>query len=317
MNLTEVRAQIDALDREISERLDRRRVLSAAAQKCKAPDASLFSSARETEILANRPAWADILRRTRVDLLAGAPRPVPRVLGEGFAIIAGPCSVESEDHAHETARALASMGIRRMRGGCWKPRTSPHDFQGYGEAALRWMRRACDEHGLELWTEVRDLDNLRYAAQIDVAWIGARNAQNFELLRAAGQACKRVMLKRGPAMTVEEWLHAAEYIRLGGAAVALCERGVRGFDPMLRNALDIPGALLARAMGRYEVIIDPSHATGIPALVAPLVAAARAVGLDGAIVEAHPRPSESLTDAAQAVTLADLTRIATLTPRGA
>lgn len=310
MSLDEVRAQIDALDREIAERLERRRALSAEAQRRKASDASLFSSARETEILAARPAWADILRRTRLDLLAGAARPVPRVLGDDFAIIAGPCSIESEEHAHETAKALAVAGVRRMRGGCWKPRTSPYDFQGHGDAALRWMRAACDEHGLELWTEVRDLANLAHAAMIDVAWVGARNAQNFELLHAAGRACRRVVLKRGPAMTVEEWLHAAEYIRLGGAAVALCERGVRTFDPMLRNALDIPGALLARAMGRYEVIIDPSHATGVPSLVAPLVAAARAAGLDGAIVEAHPRPAESVTDATQALSLVDLSRLA-------
>lgn len=309
MRLDEVRAQIDALDREIAERLERRRALSAEAQKHKAPDAALFSSAREAEILAARPAWADILRRTRLDLLAGAPRPVPRVLGEGFAIIAGPCSIESEEHAHETARALADVGVRRMRGGCWKPRTSPYDFQGHGEAALRWMRAACDEHGLELWTEVRDIGNLAHAGLIDVAWVGARNAQNFELLQAVGQVCRRVVLKRGPAMTVEEWLHAAEYIRLGGAAVALCERGVRTFDPMLRNALDLPGALLARAMGRYEVIVDPSHATGVPSLVGPLVAAARAAGLDGAIVEAHPRPAESVTDAAQALPMATLSAI--------
>lgn len=306
MRLDDVRAQIDALDREIAERLERRRALSAEAQRHKAPDASLFSSAREAEILAARPAWADILRRTRLDLLAGAPRPVPRVLGDGFAVIAGPCSIESAEHAHETAKALAATGVRRMRGGCWKPRTSPYDFQGHGEAALRWMRAACDEHGLELWTEVRDLGNLAHASMIDVAWVGARNAQNFELLQAVGQVCHRVVLKRGPAMTVEEWLHAAEYIRLGGAAVALCERGVRTFDPMLRNALDIPGALLARAMGRYEVIVDPSHATGVPSLVEPLVAAARAAGLDGAIIEAHRRPAESMTDAAQALSMAAL-----------
>jgi 3-deoxy-7-phosphoheptulonate synthase len=163
------------------------------------------------------------------------------------------------------------------------------------------MRTACDRFGLELWTEIRDMLNLEHASMIDVAWTGARNATNYELLRAVGERCPRVLMKRGPSQTVEEWLMSAEYIRMGGARVTLCERGIAGRDPMLRNTFDIAGALLARAMGGYEVIVDVSHATGLAPLIIPLVKAARAAGLDGAIVEAHPRPEESITDAKQAV----------------
>jgi 3-deoxy-7-phosphoheptulonate synthase len=170
------------------------------------------------------------------------------------------------------------------------------------------MRAACDQFGLELWTEVRDIANLQHAGIIDVAWIGARNATNYELLRAVGETCPRVLMKRGPAQTVEEWLQAAEYIRIGGARVTLCERGIKGSDPMLRNTFDIAGALLARSMGGYEVIVDASHATGLAPLVLPMVRAAKAAGLDGAIIEAHPRPVESVTDAKQAICIDDLKR---------
>lgn len=161
MTLADVRREIDALDRELTSLLTRRTALAAEAQLQKDPDASLFSSARESEVLATRPAaWAEVLRRTRLDLLAGMPRPVPRVVGGNFSIVAGPCSIEGSEMAREVASALAAAGISRMRGGCWKPRTSPHDFQGYGFDALRWMRAACNDYGLELWTEVRDVANL-------------------------------------------------------------------------------------------------------------------------------------------------------------
>lgn len=219
-------------------------------------------------------------------------------------IIAGPCSIESEEHAFECAASLAGIGVRRMRGGCWKPRTSPHEFQGHGVAALRWMRAACDRHGLELWTEVRDIANLTHASMIDVPWIGARNAQNFELLRAVGRqfAGRSVVLKRGPWLRVREWIMAGEYLRAEGANPILCERGLRGFDPELRNALDIAGALLAREQSGWPVLVDPSHGTGVARLVLPMARAALAAGVDGVMVEAHPRPASALTDAAQAVT---------------
>lgn len=308
--LEDVRAEIDAVDATIEVQLRSRQELSAEAQRLKSQAVPLFVAKRETELAEahkkRASLWQTITRSSRCDLLDMAREPVAGVLGAGFHIIAGPCSIESEAHAYETADRLASMGVRRMRGGCWKPRTSPYAFQGHSLDALRWMRGACDRFGLELWTEIRDIANLEHAPFIDVAWTGARNATNVELLREVGRRCPRVVMKRGPSQTVEEWLMAAEYIRLGGAKVTLCERGISGRDPMLRNTLDLAGALLARAMGGYEVIVDVSHATGLAPLVIPLVKAARAAGLDGAIVEAHPRPSESITDAKQAIGLDDV-----------
>ena len=308
LDLTALRKSIDTVDAEIAALLRQRKDLAAKCQPLKT--GPLYCAERETAILSSAqepPVWAEILRATRVDLLAIGRQPTgEKILPDGFSLIAGPCSIESENHAFETADALSKAGIHRMRGGCWKPRTSPHAFQGHGYNALRWMQAACNWYGLELWTEVRDIANLAHAKAIDVAWIGTRNAQNYELLQAVGKACKRVVLKRGAGMTIEEWLNAAEYIRLGGASVALCERGIRGFDTMLRNTLDIAGAVLAAAMGGYQVIVDPSHSTGIPALIKPMVAAARAAGLSGAIVEAHPNPEASVTDAAQALPLSAL-----------
>ena len=308
LDLAALRKSIDSVDAEIAALLRRRKELAAECQTHKT--GALYCPERETEILSSAqepPVWAEILRATRVDLLAIGRQPTgDKILPDGFSVIAGPCAIESEAQAFETASALADLGIARMRGGCWKPRTSPYAFQGHGADALRWMRAACDAHRLELWTEIRDIANLRHAQAVDVAWVGTRNAQNYELLQAIGKTCPRVVLKRGAGMTIEEWLNAAEYIRIGGASVALCERGIRGFDTMLRNTLDIAGAVLAAAMGGYQVIIDPSHSTGIPALIRPMVAAARAAGLSGAIVEAHPNPEASITDAAQAIPLSAL-----------
>lgn len=307
VDLAALRKSIDAVDAEIASLLRRRKELAATCQPLKT--GALYCAERETAILTSAqepPVWAEILRSTRVDLLAIGRQPTDKILPDGFSVIAGPCAIESEEQAFTTARALSAAGIHRMRGGCWKPRTSPYAFQGHGADALQWMRAACDAHRLELWTEIRDIENLSHAQAIDVAWVGTRNAQNYELLRAIGKTCHRVVLKRGAGMTIEEWLNAAEYIRLGGASVALCERGIRGFDTMLRNTLDIAGAVLAAAMGGYQVIIDPSHSTGIPALIKPMVAAARAAGLSGAIIEAHPNPEASVTDAAQALPLSAL-----------
>jgi 3-deoxy-7-phosphoheptulonate synthase len=313
--LADVRADIDAIDADIERTMRARQKLSEEAQTLKTSEVPLFAPKRETEIAEahkQRAAlWQTLTRSSRCDLLDMTREPIGGVLGPGFHVIAGPCSIESEAHAFETAERLAAIGVRRMRGGCWKPRTSPYAFQGHGADALRWMRAACDRFGLELWTEVRDIANLQYANMIDVAWIGARNATNYELLRVTGERCPRVLMKRSPAQTVEEWLQAAEYIRLGGARVTLCERGIKGSDPMLRNTFDIAGALLARAMGGYEVIVDASHATGLAPLVIPLVKAARAAGLDGAIVEAHPRPAESVTDAKQAIGIDDVQKVLT------
>lgn len=309
-DLTALRVEIDGVDKTIASLLEKREELARQVALAKGPG-PIFRGAREAEILSRsaRPAVTEAILRASKEAQAATSRPPEG--GAPFAIVAGPCSAETEQQVEEVAAALARFGIRRMRAGAWKPRTSPRGFQGNGVDALRWMRASADRHGLEVWSELRDLANLAHADLIDVAWIGARNCQNFELLRAVGERCRRVVLKRGAGCTVDEWLAAAEYIDAGGCAeVSLCERGIRTFDGAFRNTLDLAGAAWAKRLSGRKVYIDPSHATGIPTLIAPMVAAARAAGLDGAIIEAHPRPRESWTDAVQALSLVELESIA-------
>jgi 3-deoxy-7-phosphoheptulonate synthase len=305
-SIAELRGALDALHVEIVALLERRERLARDVVALKS--GPLYSPTRESEIQKRAGVYAreleSIVRNTRSRLATSWD-------SGDFYVVAGPCSIESAEHAMECASAIAAVGLRRMRGGCWKPRTSPGAFQGHGEVALRWMRAACDQHGLELWTEMRDVANLRYLDLVDVPWVGARNGQNYELLGALGRQAKRVMLKRGAGMTVEEWIGASGYVSAGGASVLLCERGVRGFEPMTRNTLDLAGAWLARAMSGLPVIVDVSHSTGLPELALPMVRASRAAGLDGAIVETHPRPSESVTDARQALAHDALAALAT------
>lgn len=318
-NLEEVEATrraIESLDAEIAHRVDRRNEL---ARKIAEQRGSVYSGAREAEMMARAPypeVTAALMRTSKTEttrhVIAERRAPVLRTQHEAsrgsFVVVAGPCSAESPEQLEESALALRAMGIRRMRAGCWKPRTRPDGFQGHGVAALEWMRDACDRHSLELWTEVRDVATTEasYRAKIDVAWIGARNAQNFELLSAVGRRFPKVALKRGAGCTVEEWLAAAEYVEAGGARVVLVERGLRTFDPSFRNIVDLAGAIWAKQLSGREVLVDVSHGTGIPALAVPLAAAAKAAGLDGVMVEAHPRPRESVTDAAQALSFGEL-----------
>lgn len=307
----ELRAAIDALDAEIAYRVDRRNEL---AQLIAYERGAIFSATREAAVLSRAPypeVAAALMRTSKADTarrMHSAPRLDGFLTHGRFNIIAGPCSAESPEQLETVASALKAMGIRRMRAGCWKPRTHATSFQGFGRSALEWMRDACDRHGLELWTEVRDLATAcaPWRTAIDVAWVGARNAQNFELLDAVGKNFGRVALKRGAGCTVEEWLGAAEYVEAGGARVVLVERGIRSFDPAFRNTLDLAGAVWAKHLSGRDVIVDVSHGTGIPALAVPLAAAAKAAGLDGVMVEAHPRPLESVTDAAQALSFAEL-----------
>ncbi|MCC6216286.1 MAG: 3-deoxy-7-phosphoheptulonate synthase [Polyangiaceae bacterium] len=235
-------------------------------------------------------------------------------LGTGAppVLIAGPCSVESEASAHALAHRVAAAGAKILRGGAYKPRTSPYSFQGHGGQALEWLRAAADSHGLAVVTEVLDPeDAARVAEHADLLQIGSRSMQSSPLLRAAGATGKPVLLKRGMAATVEEWLLAAEHCLVAGAAaVIFCERGVRGFDPSTRNLLDLGAVALLAGVRRLPVIVDPSHAVGRRDLVAPLARAALAAGAAGVMLETHDSPGDALSDGPQALTPAELTELA-------
>ena len=222
--------------------------------------------------------------------------------------MSGPCSVESEAQVHALAARLAPLGVRFLRGGAFKPRTSPYAFQGHGEPALRWLREAADAHGMLVVTEVMSGDEAELGAKFaDLVQIGSRNMQSYALLRLIARQGKPVLLKRGMAATVDEWLGAAEYCLLHGApAVIFCERGIRGFDTQTRNVLDLGAvALLAHTLGQ-PVIVDPSHAAGRRDLIAPLARAALAVGAAGLMIETHDDPGHALSDGPQAIPAADM-----------
>jgi 3-deoxy-7-phosphoheptulonate synthase len=229
-----------------------------------------------------------------------------RIGGGGAPVLAaGPCAVESREQLLAVAHAAARAGASILRGGAFKPRTSPYAFQGLGPEALRLLVEARRETGLPVVTEVLAPEQVELVAEAaDMLQIGARNMQNYALLAAAGAAARPVLLKRSPGATIEEWLLAAEYLLASGApGVVLCERGLRHFDPHTRNILDLAGALAVREMSHLPVIIDPSHATGRRDLVPPLTLAALAAGLDGVIVEVHPDPDSALSDGPQSLDL--------------
>ncbi|MBV9972608.1 MAG: 3-deoxy-7-phosphoheptulonate synthase [Candidatus Eremiobacteraeota bacterium] len=230
---------------------------------------------------------------------------------EALVICAGPCSVESQTQVDETAEAVVKSGASVLRGGAFKPRSSPYAFQGLGERGLKLLRAAADRHELAVVTEVLDVRHVEVVAQYaDMLQIGARNMQNFSLLREVGQSGKPVLLKRGLAATVDEWLMAAEYILLAGNdRVVLCERGVRSFDSTTRNLLDLAVIPLLRQLTHLPVIVDPSHGTGIARLVEPMALAAVAAGADGLLVEVHPEPHTAASDGAQSLRPAEFAHL--------
>lgn len=225
--------------------------------------------------------------------------------GGTFTIIAGPCSVESEEQVVEAARAVKEAGAGLFRGGAFKPRTSPYSFQGLGEEGLAILARAREETGLPIVTEVLDVRDIELVSRYaDVLQVGARNMQNFLMLREMGYQDKPILLKRGMSSTVEEWLMAAEYIlKEGNSKVILCERGIRTFETSTRNTLDISAVPAVKEVSHLPILVDPSHATGVRKLVPPLCKAALAVGADGVMVEMHPRPREALCDGSQSLTI--------------
>ena len=223
--------------------------------------------------------------------------------GEPVVVIAGPCSVESREQLLTTAHAVKSAGARMLRGGAYKPRTSPYDFQGLGEEALELLAEARRETGLPVVTEVMSTEDVDTICEhADMLQVGARNMQNFALLRRLATIDKPVLLKRGPSATVKEWLLAAEYLLTGGNPnVVLCERGIKTFETETRNTIDLAAVALAKELSHLPVIADPSHGTGRRSLIAPVSKAAIAVGADGLIIEVHPNPERALSDGPQSL----------------
>ena len=223
--------------------------------------------------------------------------------GEKVAVIAGPCSVESKEQLMEAARAVKAAGASMLRGGAFKPRTLPYSFQGLGVEGLKILAEAREETGLPVVTEVMAPEEVAVVEEYaDVLQIGARNVQNYPLLKRVGQAGKPVLLKRGMASTIEEWLSAAEYVLHGGNPdVILCERGIRSYGKLTRFTLDLAAVPLLKEVSHLPVVVDPSHGTGIRSLVKPMSKAAVAAGADGLIVEVHPNPEEAMSDGAQSL----------------
>ena len=224
--------------------------------------------------------------------------------GDEPVLIAGPCSVESRDQIMSSARVVAECGGHILRGGCFKPRTSPYSFQGLGYDGLDLLVEAGRAYGLPVITEVMDSDDVaRVADKADILQIGSRNMQNFTLLKAVGRTRRPVMLKRGMMSSIDEWLGAAEYILSeGNPDVILCERGIRTFETATRNTLDLGAVPVLRERTHLPVIVDPAHACGVRRWVAPLARASLAVGAHGVMVEMHPEPAKALSDGDQSLT---------------
>ncbi len=223
--------------------------------------------------------------------------------GPDVVVIAGPCSVESRQQLLDTAHAVRRAGATMLRGGAYKPRTSPYEFQGLGLEALKILREAKQETGLPVVTEVMSTEDVDIICEhVDMLQVGARNMQNFALLRRLATVKKPILLKRGPSATVKEWLLAAEYLLSGGnSQVVLCERGIRTFETEMRNTIDLAAVALARDLSHLPVVADPSHGTGKQSLIAAVSRAAVAVGADGLIIEVHPCPERALADGPQSL----------------
>ena len=229
-------------------------------------------------------------------------------IGKELMLIAGPCAVENEEQIFTISEFLAKQNIKFMRGGAYKPRTSPYSFQGLKTEGLVMMRNAADAHGLAVVSEIMSIDRVsEFNEYVDIFQVGTRNMQNYALLRALSKTNKPVLLKRGMSSTIEEWLLAAEYIVSGGnEKVILCERGIRTFETATRNTLDLSAIPLVKQWSHLPIIVDPSQGTGVRELVPPMSAAAIAAGADGLIIEVHNQPNEALSDGDQSLYLDQL-----------
>jgi len=272
------------------------------------------------DILEMLPGVAEVIRISRPYKLSGREfqpedtqiqvGPVT-IGGDHMVVMAGPCAVESEEQVLSTARAVKAAGAHILRGGAFKPRTSPYSFRGKGEEGLKILAAARDETGLPVITEVMAPEDVELVARYaDILQIGARNMQNFILLDEVGRSGKPAMLKRGMSSTVEEWLLAAEYILAqGNRQIMLCERGIRTFETYTRNTMDVSAIPVVRKLSHLPVIGDPSHGTGRWDLVTPLAMAAVAAGAHGLMVEVHPNPDQALTDGAQSLTFDNFAKL--------
>ena len=234
-----------------------------------------------------------------------------KIGGDRLVIMAGPCAVESMEQLREAAECVKAGGAQFLRGGAFKPRTSPYDFQGLAEKGLEMLRTAAEEQGLKVVTEIVDHDDIELMeSYVDVFQVGARNMQNFQLLKALGKARKPVLLKRGMSATISEWLNAAEYILSGGNEnVILCERGIRTYETFTRNTLDLSAVAAVKELTHLPIVVDPSHGTGRWQMVRPMARAAVAVGADGLIIEVHPHPEVALSDGDQSLTPKNFNRL--------
>ncbi len=275
-----------------------------------APDHEKEEVAGQFSVLPGVERVVPILKPYKLISREHNPRPTPVMLGDAqigggrLGVIAGPCSVESADQVMQTARAVKDAGAAALRGGAFKPRTSPYSFQGLGREGLEYLAAAREATGLPIVTEVMDPRQVDRVAEVaDCIQIGARNMQNYDLLKEAGHCRMPVMLKRGFSATVEEWLKASEYIAAAGTLdIILCERGIRTFETATRFTLDLSAMAVARRETFLPIIADPSHAVGISSLVGPMALAAVAAGADGLLIEVHPRPEQALSDGPQSLT---------------
>ena len=261
---------------------------------------SIFQASMEVGIKADKPKFLTSRATNEKDTvvmvgdlpIGGKHSPV---------LIAGPCAIESENQVKMTAEYVAGRGLRLFRGGAFKPRTNPYSFQGIGEDAMRWAREACDEHGLYFVAEIMDAKDIDlFEKYVDVLQIGARNSQNFTLLKTVGKLGKPALLKRGLSSTIEEWIMSAEYLMSeGNKSVILCERGIRTYETYTRNTLDVSAVALAKQETHLPVIVDVTHSGGRRDLLVPLTKAGLAVGADGIMTEVHPNPAVALSDQKQ------------------
>ena len=234
-----------------------------------------------------------------------------KIGGGHFCMIAGPCSVESEEQIITVAKAVKEAGAKMLRGGAFKPRTSPYDFQGLRGEGLELLMKARKETGLPIVTEIMNAAHLDMFADVDIIQVGARNMQNFELLKELGRSKKPILLKRGLAATLKEFLMSAEYILAeGNENVMLCERGIRSFDTYTRNVLDLASVPMLHELSHLPIVVDPSHATGVARLVKPMACAATVAGADALIIEVHNNPPCALCDGAQSLTPAQFAEVA-------
>ncbi|WP_027407143.1 3-deoxy-7-phosphoheptulonate synthase [Anaerovibrio sp. RM50] len=234
-----------------------------------------------------------------------------KIGGSEPVVMAGPCAVESMDQLMEAAQAVAEGGAQFLRGGAYKPRTSPYDFQGMAEDGLQMLRKAADKFNLKVVTEVLDQRTVEEVAEYtDVLQIGARNMQNFQLLKEVGRAGRPVLLKRGLCATIKEWLNAAEYVMSSGCDdVIFCERGIRTYETYTRNTLDLSAVVAVKELSHLPIIVDPSHGTGRRSMVSPMAKAAIAAGADGLIIEVHPHPEVALCDGDQSLTPVEFKKV--------